>query len=83
MKCYNYYQKINQKCGKKSCRYWINCSLENNCCIVASGKKETKTLQEIGDIYGITRMRVCQIEKSIIKKIKKRVYDSLFNNNIK
>jgi len=27
------------------------------------------TLQQIGDIFGITRMRVCQIEKKILKKL--------------
>ena len=28
------------------------------------------SLQEIGDHLGLTRMRICQIEKSILKKIK-------------
>ena len=27
------------------------------------------TLQEIGDIFNVTRMRICQIEKKIINKI--------------
>ena len=40
-------------------------------CTVNSAKKGTLTLQEIGEIYQITRMRVCQIEKLIIDKIKK------------
>ena len=31
------------------------------------------TLQDIGDIFKITRMRVCQIEKSVIKKITQKM----------
>ena len=27
------------------------------------------TLQEIGEIYGITRMRICQIEKLSLQKL--------------
>lgn len=35
------------------------------------GKKQRQTLEEIGEIYGITRERVRQIEEASLKKIKK------------
>lgn len=76
MKCYNYYNKTNKQCDKKSCRYWMDSKSNANCCVV-SAESGNKTLQEIGEIYNITRMRVCQIEKKIITKIKKRVNELL------
>jgi DNA-directed RNA polymerase sigma subunit (sigma70/sigma32) len=33
------------------------------------------TLQTIGEIYGLTRMRICQVEKSIIERIKEKITD--------
>ena len=72
MKCFEYYANCRKNCEKKSCRYWINSSEDQNC-TVNSAKKGPKTLQDIGKIYDITRMRICQIEKSILRKIKKRV----------
>jgi DNA-directed RNA polymerase specialized sigma subunit len=76
MKCYIYYNKQNKQCDKKSCRYWIKSKENSNCCVTAA-KKGNKTLEDIGKIYNITRMRVCQIEKKIIAKIKKRVNETL------
>ena len=76
MKCFDYYAKCNKQCYKKKCRYWIDSSKNNNC-TVSIISKGPQTLQTIGELYGITRMRVCQIEKSIIAKIKKRVNQTL------
>jgi hypothetical protein len=78
MKCFNYYAKSskNNFCKKNDCRYSIDCKEFKNCSIVAA-KKGPQTLQCIGEIYGITRMRICQIEKSIISKIKKSTLSAL------
>lgn len=75
MKCFEYQKKCNRVCNKKECRYWINIKESQNCCInAARNESETKfTLQDIGDIFSVTRMRICQIEKKAIKKIKDKL----------
>ena len=56
------------ECHNKDCKYWINCKEEKNCTVLAASSGP-KTLQEIGDMFGVTRMRICQIEKKILGKI--------------
>jgi DNA-directed RNA polymerase specialized sigma subunit len=34
-------------------------------------------LRSIGDIFGLSRMRICQIEKSIIARLKEEVLPDL------
>ena len=75
MKCFEYNRSKNISCNKKDCRYWINQKNSVNCCLIASENnklktKEKFTLQDIGDIFNVTRMRICQIEKIAIKKLK-------------
>lgn len=60
------------KCSNKECIYWYKCDEYNNCIINASNTK-IHTLQEIGDIFNISRMRVCQIEKKALEKIRKNI----------
>ena len=73
MKCYNHHQQTGKLCNKKKCRYWIQSKKSQNCCINASKQNEKITLQDIGDIFNVTRMRICQIEKIAIKKIKEKI----------
>ena len=70
MKCYDYYDTCNKQCQKNKCRYWVN-SVKDGNCVIAKSKKGLSTLQEIGELFNITRMRVCQIEKNAIKKASK------------
>ena len=77
MKCFKYYEQYSEnKCDQNQCRYWIDCKKFNNCTVIAT-RQGPQTLQRIGEIYGITRMRICQIEKAIIEKIKKSTQGAL------
>jgi DNA-directed RNA polymerase specialized sigma subunit len=67
--CFDLHELHNVNCQKKSCKNWISYAEGKNCVIITS-KVGPKTLQEIGKIYSLTRMRICQIEKNIYQKVK-------------
>jgi DNA-directed RNA polymerase specialized sigma subunit len=66
--CHNEHEKHKVSCQKQECRYWHASEKYQNCIQIASRSGE-KTLQDIGDMFGVTRMRICQIEKLIFKKL--------------
>jgi DNA-directed RNA polymerase sigma subunit (sigma70/sigma32) len=68
--CYKKVQAENRPCCEKKCRNYLKSERHLNCAILAA-REGPMTLQEIGDIFGVSRMRICQIEKSILEKIKK------------
>jgi hypothetical protein len=70
--CFSLHEKHGVACQRKSCDNWIQHDNGKNCVVIAS-KSGPKTLQEIGEIYGLTRMRICQIEKGIYQKVKEIV----------
>ena len=59
-------------CLNKECRLWLECKLKQNCTIIAA-QDGPRTLQEIGNLHGLTRMRICQVEKEALRKIKELV----------
>lgn len=67
--CFNETKTLKKPCQNERCRMWLNCSNKLNCTIIAA-EDGPRTLQEIGDLHGLTRMRICQIEKSALKKLK-------------
>lgn len=67
--CFSVLAKHDVDCQRKNCPNWIPYEDGNNCVMIAAGNGP-HTLQEIGKIYGLTRMRICQIEKGIHEKIR-------------
>ena len=77
-KCVKKVKSLQKGCDQKGCRHWLESDEKLNCSIIAS-EDGPKTLQEIGDFYGISRMRVCQIEKALLEKLKNSKLLSDFN----
>lgn len=73
MKCFNYHKENMLTCDNKKCRYWIEEKNNQNCCVNLVEEKKDMTLEEIGNIFKVTRMRICQIEKRAIQKIKEKL----------
>ncbi len=71
--CYEAVDKKNIDCMRKSCKQWINYEKGHNCVLVTA-QQGPLTLREIGKIYGLTRMRICQIEKNVYQKIKSFIF---------
>lgn len=67
--CFSVQEKYNVACQRQSCPNWITDHSEQNCAII-SAKHGPKTLHEIGSLYNLSRMRICQLEKTIFKKAK-------------
>tara|TARA_E500000331_G_C17219408_1_gene697356 strand:+ start:1095 stop:1358 length:264 start_codon:yes stop_codon:yes gene_type:complete len=72
--CFKEHRERKLNCEKEACRFWINCSKHQNCSLIGA-KKGPLTLQEIGDIFSVTRMRICQIEKTILKKVQENLLE--------
>lgn len=68
-KCYDVISEHDSPCQRKSCKQWIEHERGLNCMKVTT-QSGPLTLSEIGKIYGLTRMRICQIEKGIYQKIR-------------
>ena len=69
--CFTAHKNCEKACINQKCRYWHNLESSNNCIINKVNENKDMTLQEIGDLFSITRMRVCQIEKNSLMKLNK------------
>lgn len=71
-KCYDAVERSATTCMRKTCKQWIDHAQGKNCMILTT-RSGPLTLNEIGQIYGLTRMRICQIERVIFQKIRQTI----------
>lgn len=67
--CVKEIKNADHPCLEKECRHFFKCEQYKNCSIVAA-ENGPMTLQEIGNNFNLSRMRICQIEKNLLNKIK-------------
>ena len=62
--CFKAHATLKVDCVNKECRYWQKMDEpEHRNCVILAAKAGPLTLQEVGNIFNVTRMRICQIEK--------------------
>tara|TARA_B100001094_G_C18137979_1_gene776229 strand:+ start:540 stop:848 length:309 start_codon:yes stop_codon:yes gene_type:complete len=72
--CFSMYKGLNTTCNTTKCRYWQDMGGSHQNCVINAAEEGPFTLQEVGDIFDVTRMRICQIEKTA-KQILKVSFD--------
>ena len=64
LSCFRAHSEAGAACEKTDCRYWRKMKEEkHHNCVILAAEDGPMTLQEVGDIFNVTRMRICQIEK--------------------
>jgi len=71
--CVKALEKYDVSCPCEDCRLWIDYEQDQNCTIVAVGKKKTMTLREVADRMGVSFVRVKQIQDIASSKVVKKL----------
>ena len=77
MKCLETCQELKVACPIKECKSWIDYEEDYNCIHEAIYKNGHMTLREISMRMGVSFVRVKQIEDKALKKLSKRVKNTV------
>ncbi len=73
--CFSACKNLNIACRISDCRYHQEMKGQHQNCVINAAEEGPFTLQEVGDIFNVTRMRICQIEK-VAKQLLKSTINS-------
>ena len=62
--CFKAHNDIGVDCTNMKCRHWQKMDNQYHNCVILAAKDGPFTLQQVGNIFKVTRMRICQIEKA-------------------
>lgn len=63
--------ELNIDCPNKDCRYWVDHPDNLNCAFVAIENNGAMDLRTVGDIMGVSFVRIKQIQDKAMSKINK------------
>lgn len=63
--------ELETACPNTDCRYWIEHNQNLNCCFIAIDNNGEMDLRTIGDIMGVSFVRIKQIQDKAICKVNK------------
>jgi hypothetical protein len=66
--CFNTLQE--ETCQKSNCKYWFG-DVEFKNCSIGAAANGGHTFADIGQVFNISRAKVCQIERSIFDVLRK------------
>jgi hypothetical protein len=67
--CFKEHRDRCVSCERKTCSHWVSMEEKQNCSVIAA-EDGPYTLEKIGQMFNVSRMRICQIEKGIKTKIR-------------
>jgi hypothetical protein len=70
-KCSQKCVELETECPNTDCRYWVDHHQSLNCCFVAIENNGEMDLRTVGDIMGVSFVRIKQIQDKAISKINK------------
>lgn len=70
-KCTQKCIELETVCPNTDCRYWIEHRESLNCCFIAIDNNGQMDLRTVGDIIGVSFVRIKQIQDKAVHKVNK------------